>query len=77
MYSGEVRCKLRDRITISSVCDGEISEEEGEDAYCYRGEAGLTKELVDDFGSELVSNSLDKSEGNSEGTTEDIFKEVD
>ena len=27
----------------------EINEEEGEDTYCYRGEACLTKELVEDL----------------------------
>ena len=27
----------------------ELSEGEGEDAYCYREEACLTKELVEDF----------------------------
>ena len=53
----------------------EISEEEGEDAYCYRGEACSTKESVDDIGSKLVSSSsgfsLDESEGNSERATGD------
>ena len=33
----------------------EIREGEGEDVYCYRGEA---KESVEDFGSKLVSTSL-------------------
>ena len=28
----------------------------GEDAYCYRGEACLTKESVEDFGSKPVSS---------------------
>ena len=36
---------------MSSASDGE----EGEDAYCYRGEACLTKELVENFESKLVS----------------------
>ena len=31
------------------LSDGEISEEEGEDAYCYKGKACLTKELVEDL----------------------------
>ena len=59
------------------LSDGEISEEEGKDGYCYRGEACLTKVSVEDFGSKLVSNSsgfyLDESEGNSEGANGDTF----
>ena len=31
------------------LSSSETSEEEGEDAYCYRGEASLTKESVEDF----------------------------
>ena len=54
-----------------------ISEEEGEDTYCHRVEACLTKESVEDFGSILVSSSsgfsLDEPEGNSERPT-DTFK---
>ena len=56
----------------------EINEEEGQDAYCYRGEACSTKELVEDFGSKSVSYSgfsLDESDGNSERAT--YFQEVD
>ena len=52
-----------------SISGSEISEEEGEDAYCYRGEGCSTKEPVEDFGSKSVSSSdfsLDESEGNSE-----------
>ena len=56
----------------------DISEEEGEDTYCYRVEACLTKESVEDFGSISVSSSsgfpLDESEGNSERATGDTFK---
>ena len=54
-----------------------VSEEEGEDAYCHRVEACLTKESVEDFGSISVSSSssfsLDELEGNSERRT-DTFK---
>ena len=56
----------------------EICGAEGEDAYYYRGEACLTKESVEDFGSRSVSSSsgfsLDKSEGNSERVTADTLK---
>ena len=56
----------------------EISEEEGEDSYCYRGEAHLTKESVEDFGSKPVSSSsgfsLDDSDGNCERGTGSTFK---
>ena len=57
----------------------EISEEEGEDTYCYRGEVcSTTKESVEDFGSKKVSSyssfSLDESEGNSERVTGDTYK---
>ena len=59
------------------LSSSEINEGEGEDSYCYRGEACLTKESVD-FGSKSVSSSsgfsLDKSEGNSERATGDTFK---
>ena len=40
-----------------SLSGSKISEEEGEDAYCYRGEACLTKESVEDFRSKSVSSS--------------------
>ena len=33
---------------------GEISEEEGEDTYCYNGEACSTKESIEDFGKKSV-----------------------
>ena len=36
----------------------EISEDEGENTYCYRGEASLSKESVEDFGNKLVSSPL-------------------
>ena len=56
----------------------EISEEEGEATYCYRGESCLTKESVENFRSKSVSSSsgfsLDESEGNSERATGDTFK---
>ena len=35
----------------------QTTENQGEDAYCYRGEACLTKESVEDFGSISVSSS--------------------
>ena len=50
------------------------SEIKSEDAYCYRGEACLTKELVEHFRSKPVSYSgfsLDESEGSSERGTGD------
>ena len=56
----------------------EINIEEGQDAYCYRGEACSTKELVEDFGRKSVSCSgfsLDESDGNSERAT--YFQEID
>ena len=57
----------------------EICGAEGEDTYYYRGEACLTKESVEDFGSRSVSSSsgfsLDKSEGNSERVTADTYFE--
>ena len=34
---------------MSSASESEISEEEGEDAYCYRGKACLTKESLKDL----------------------------
>ena len=56
----------------------DINEEEGEDTYCHRVEACLTKESVEDFGSISVSSPsgfpLDESEGNSERATGDTFK---
>ena len=55
-----------------------MSEEQVEDAYCYRGDACSTKELVEDFESKSVSGSsgfsLDESEGNSERATGHTFK---
>ena len=60
-----------------SLSCSDISEEEGEDAYCHRVEA---KESVEDFGSISVSSSSsscfspDESEGNSERATGDTFK---
>ena len=42
---------------MSLASGSEISKEEGEDAYCYRGEACLTKEFVQEFGSKPVSSS--------------------
>ena len=60
------------------LSSSEISGGEGEDAYCYRAEACLNKESVEDFGSRSVSSSsgfsLDKSEGNSERVTGDTLK---
>ena len=53
------------------------SEEEGKDAFCYRG-ACLTKVSVKDFGRKSVSSSsgfsLDESEGNSERATGGTLK---
>ena len=49
---------------------GEISEKEGKNTYCYRAEACLTNESIEDFGTKLVSISsgfsLDEPKGNSE-----------
>ena len=57
-----------------SLSDGEISEEEDKDTYCYRGEACLTKESVKDFKSSDSSGfSLDESEGKSKGATIEIL----
>ena len=57
------------------LSSSEISEEHGEDAYCYRGDACLTKESVEDFRIKSVSSSspLAESEGNSERATGDAF----
>ena len=56
----------------------EINEEDGKDTYCYGGEACMTKESVEDFGSKFVNSSsgfsLDKSEGNSDRATGDTLK---
>ena len=35
------------------LSDGEISEEEGEDAYCYSRESCWTKEYVDNLGRQV------------------------
>ena len=63
---------------VFDLSGSKISEGEGEDAYCYRGEACLTKESVEDFSSKSVGScsgfSLDKSEGNSERATGDTYK---
>ena len=79
MYGWQVRCKELLFDNEFSLSGYEISEEEGEDAYCYRGEVCLTKESsVVDFRSKSISNSsgfsLDESEGNSERATGDTFK---
>ena len=57
------------------LSDGVGSEEEGEEVYCYLGEASLTKESVGSLGSaisgECSGSSRDHSEGESE---EEQFK---
>ena len=65
-------------LLFDDVSGSEISEKEDEDSYCYRGEACLTNESVEEFRSKLVGSfsgfSLDKSKGNSEKVTGDTFK---
>ena len=60
------------------LSDGEISEEESEDAYCYRVKACLTKKLLENLLGKLVSDtygfSLDKPENESEGVTTFTFQ---
>ena len=63
---------------MSSVSDGEISEEESEDAYCYWVKACLTIKLLENLVGKLVSDiygcSLDKSENKCEGATRVILQ---
>ena len=58
--------------------DGEISEEESEDAYCNWAKACLTMKLLENFVGKLVSDtygfSLDKPENKSEGATRFTFQ---
>ena len=59
------------------LVSSEISEEEGEDAYCYTGEACLTgigRGLRSKSVSSSSGSSPDESEGNSERATGDTFK---
>ena len=54
LYGRQVRCNLVIELLFDDeVClsDSEIRKEEGKNAYYYRGEACLTKELVEDFSS--------------------------
>ena len=61
-----------------SLSDSEISEEENEDAYCYRAKACLTKKLLDNLVGKLVSDSygvsLVKQERKIEGATRVTFQ---
>ena len=56
MCGRQVKCNRIIIIVVVVIVDdnfslsyGETTEKEGEDAYCYRGEACLTKELIEDF----------------------------
>ena len=47
---------------MSLASDGDISEEEGENTYCYRGKTWLIKELVEDLVILQASLWMNKSE---------------